>query len=147
MMTIASGTFTAVDMGDAVIRSAGVNAACLMRINFVGIGRFAIALSADSVMGLSKVKHTNERIQLHSQMMALNQAKVFYQEESMWCEAENTYACLVKVSQKAEASLQTAIALHSQISDDIDAVRDGLGKLTETDPALASTLLDQLLFE
>ena len=44
MMTVASGTFTAVDIADAAIRSGGFNAVCLLRVNFVDIGRFAIAI-------------------------------------------------------------------------------------------------------
>ena len=147
MMTIAAGTFTAVDMGDAVIRSAGVNSACLLRINFVGVGRFAIALSADCVMGLSKAKYTNDRMQVYTQMLALNQAKVFYKEESMWCEAESTYACLISASQNAEASMQTVMALHREIAETIEDVGEDLEKLAETDPTLASTLLGQFLFE
>lgn len=56
MVTVASGTFTAVDTVDAAVRAAikngGINAGFLVdfavRINFVGIGRFVIACKADS---------------------------------------------------------------------------------------------------
>lgn len=147
MMTIASGTFTAVDMGDAIIRSGGLNATCILQVNFVGIGRFAIALSADTGMGLIKTKRTSDRMQIYTQMIALSETKVFYKEEAMWCDAENTYACLTMVSQSAEASLHTAAVLHSQIADDIDAVGIELENLSASDPALASSLLDRLLFD
>ena len=56
MVTIASGTFTAVDTVDAAVRSViknrGINAGFVvdfaLRINIVGIGRFIIACKADS---------------------------------------------------------------------------------------------------
>lgn len=146
MITIASGTFTTVDMGDAVIRSAGINAACLLRVNFVGVGRFAIALTADTGMGIMKTKYTSDRTQLYTQMIELCEAKVFYKAQEVWCIAENTFACLTMVSETAEASLKATVQLHSQIASDLEEIDEGLAKLTDTDPSFASSLLDQLLF-
>lgn len=145
MMTIASGAFTAVDMGDALIRSAGINASCLLRINFIGVGCFAIALSADSCMGIVNAKHISDRIQIYTQMIALSEAKVFLKEEAMWSEAEKTYDCLAATFQNAEISLQATAVLHRQIASDVEAVGDDLGKLANVDPTLASFLLEQLL--
>mgnify|MGYP005876876031 FL=1 len=62
MLTIASGTFCAVDLGDATIRSAvksGGNAQVffskfILRVNFVGIGRFTIAVGSDLYMEARK---------------------------------------------------------------------------------------------
>lgn len=55
MMTIASGTFCLVDLGDAAIRAGAKSGGDLgvffgqfiLRVNFVGIGRFALAVGAD----------------------------------------------------------------------------------------------------
>lgn len=65
MMTISSGTMEVVDMADAVIRAgakSGGNMAVfasqfVLRINYVGIGRFAIACTADVVMGARKTRY------------------------------------------------------------------------------------------
>lgn len=62
MMTIASGTFVAIDLADAAIRAAiksGMNPEAFMahfvlRVNFVGIGRFSIACATDVMMGVKK---------------------------------------------------------------------------------------------
>lgn len=62
MLTISTGTMEVLDMADAAIRAAsksGGNAAgfasqFVLRINFVGIGRFAIAASTDVAMGIKK---------------------------------------------------------------------------------------------
>lgn len=90
MMTIATGTFVAVDVADAAIRSGGFNANCILRINFVGIGRFAIAVGTDVAMGIKKSKKENERMMLRGEQLQLLNAKVFYKEADMWIEAENT---------------------------------------------------------
>lgn len=62
MMTIASGTFCLVDLGDAAIRSgieSGGNMPVffnkfILRVNFIGIGRFAVAVGADLYMEARK---------------------------------------------------------------------------------------------
>lgn len=73
MMTIATGTFTAVDMADAAIRSAVKSGGFtnpaffgnfILRVNFVGIGRFAIAVGSDVGMGIKKSKTEDEKIKL-----------------------------------------------------------------------------------
>ncbi|MBO7595975.1 MAG: hypothetical protein J6T70_02920 [Bacteroidales bacterium] len=70
MITIASGTFTIVDLADAAIRSAMKNglptnpafwASFVLCVNFIGIGRFAIALYADVSMGIRRTKLVKER--------------------------------------------------------------------------------------
>lgn len=62
MITISSGTFTAIDLTDAAIRGAvksGGNLAefgrqFILRVNFVGIGRFTMAVGGDVFMGARK---------------------------------------------------------------------------------------------
>jgi hypothetical protein len=62
MLTIATGTFTLVDLTDAAIRGAlksGGNAALfakefVLRVNFVGVGRFAVAAATDIAMGVNR---------------------------------------------------------------------------------------------
>jgi hypothetical protein len=64
MTTIASGTLSAFDAADAAIRSAlksGGNLAVfgsnfILRVNFVGIGRFAMAVGVDTYMGARKAR-------------------------------------------------------------------------------------------
>lgn len=62
MMTIASGTFCLVDVGDAAIR-AGIQSGgnlpvffgkFILRVNFVGVGRFTVAIGADLYMEARK---------------------------------------------------------------------------------------------
>ncbi len=90
MLTISASTFCAFDIADAAIRSGGINAACILRINFVGIGRFAIAIGTDIGMGIKKIKKGNERMMLRGERLQLLNAKTFYKEADMCIEAEET---------------------------------------------------------
>lgn len=62
MMTISTGTFTVVDIADAAIRAAvksnGMPQAFasnfVLRVNFVGMGRFAVACSSEVVMAMRR---------------------------------------------------------------------------------------------
>lgn len=146
MMTIAAGTFTAVDLGDAAIRSGGFNAACVLRINFVGVGRLAIAVSTDATMGAIKTKRQNDRMLISAQMIALTEAKAFYKAEAAWLTAEDTYACLLQVANNAEAAINTAKQFHTEIEHDLDGIRSSLDSIAQADQDLTGFLLDQLSF-
>lgn len=150
MLTIAAGTFTAVDIADAAIRSGGFNPACLLRVNFVGVGRFAIAIVTDVGMGIKRNNLMYERINALSQQMALLNAKVSYKcaemhlaeqemhesEELMWISAQSTEDTLNEVYQIAEESviyiseslveIQKNFEKISQYRDTIDVHNKGL---------------------
>jgi hypothetical protein len=98
MLTIATSTFTLVDIADAAIRGAiksGGNSALLarefiLRVNFVGIGRFAITVGTDIVMGVKKSKLRNERMAVYSEQLHLLNAKVYYHQADAWIATETT---------------------------------------------------------
>ena len=60
---------------------------------------------------------------------------------------DEDYVCLSLLSQSAQNSLQISANLHTQIEETLDDVAPCLRKLADTDSLLASSLLDQLLFE
>lgn len=98
MITISSGTFTVVDIVDAAIRGgikSGGNSVIyakefLLRVNFVGVGRFAIAVSTDLSMGVKRNSLRNERMLIMSEQLHLKNAQVFYKQSEMWIAAEKT---------------------------------------------------------
>src|SRR5690606_40294205 len=69
ILTIATGTFTAVDLADAAIRAgmkSGGNLATfgvqlVLRVNFIGIGRFAFAVYSDVSMGAQRGSRSEGR--------------------------------------------------------------------------------------
>lgn len=88
MLTIASGVLVAVDLADASIRS-GVKHKfnvydplfykdLIVRVNFVGIGRFTIALGSDIYMGIQLSDQREKRAELLHKKIVLMQAHNVY---------------------------------------------------------------------
>ena len=134
MMTIATGTFTAIDTLDAVIEGA-INSKAnwaefgrqvVLRLNFVGIGRFVIALGTDAFMGLRKGKKSRERMLLKAESLYLLEAKIYYGETLMWSAVKDA-------NQSVDSLCETFQQLSVQIEDDMKAVRGSLTAISEID--------------
>lgn len=138
MITISSGTFTAVDTLDAVIRGAisGAKAGpgfwaefgrqVVLRLNFVGIGRFTIALGTDTFMGLRKGKKSRERMLLKAESLYLLEAKMYYGDQLMWTavkDAGQSVDCLFEAMQK----------LTAQITEDMKAAQGSIREIENVD--------------
>ena len=54
MLTISTVALEVLDLADATLRSGGNLGMFILRVNFVGVGRFAVAGSADILMGIKK---------------------------------------------------------------------------------------------
>lgn len=115
MLTIATGTFTLIDMADAAIRG-GIKSAgnpamfakeFILHVNFVGVGRFAIAVGTDVSMGMKREKLRNERIAIFSEQLHLMNAKVYYMQANVWLAAETT----AKTIYEAEEMMEKAVII------------------------------------
>lgn len=117
MLTIATGTFTAIDLGDAAIRAARKSGGhylafagqLLLRVNFVGVGRFAIAVGTDINMGIKQHKHRNERIAIFSEQLHLMNSKVFYLQADSWIAAETTEKTINEALRKMDETTKMFI--------------------------------------
>ena len=86
MLTISSGSFMAFDMADAAIRGAIKSAGSIpvfftqfvLRVNFVGVGRFAIAIGFDASMETKKRKLEAQRSSIKTQIIYYKDAKIYY---------------------------------------------------------------------
>lgn len=140
MLTISTGTFVAVDVADAAIRSGGFNAACILRINFVGVGRFAVAVGIDVGMGVKKQKKQSERMHLTTEQIQLMNAKVYYKEADMWIEAESA-GCSVNEAYKMIApSIQHALESRSTICAELSSISQSMQKKREEDSLIKAFL-------
>lgn len=139
MLTIATGTFTLVDMIDAAIRGAvksGGNTAVfakefLLRVNFVGIGRFAIAVGTDATMGMKQNKLRNERMAINSEQLHLRNAKVYYLQADAWIAAETAEKAINEAVEKMEETTKFFIdawEVNRQSMDNIGEYREGIKK-------------------
>jgi len=155
MMTIATGTFTAIDLADAgiraVIKSGGFNAATLgnfiLRVNFVGVGRFAIAVGTDVGMGIKKANKENERIKLIGEQLQLLNAKIYYKQADMWIEAEKTEKALREVYIIMDKTAIEFVESWNEFIDKSKSITDSAGNIKQNNPELAVELLDILEYE
>lgn len=134
MMTIATGTFTAIDTLDAVIEGA-INSKAnwaefgrqmVLRLNFVGIGRFTITLGTDAFMGLRKGKKSRERMLLKAESLYLMEAKMYYGENLMWSAVKDA-------NESVDSLFEAMQRLSVQVAYDLHAVQDSIGSIEEID--------------
>lgn len=153
MMTISTGTLVAVDIADAAIRSAtnpnSISAPTfvanmILRVNFVGIGRFAIAVATDVSMGVKLKKAHKERIAVTNEKINLLGAKTYYKVSNMWITAEETGISI----EEAMESMKVAIIESANAIKDIDeafiTIDESLENIAKNDKEFAQELLDIL---
>lgn len=165
MLTISTSTFMAFDIADAVIRSGGFNAACILRINFVGVGRFAVAIGTDIGMGIKKSKKQRERSAAMSEYISLANVKIYYRKADLLCsEADlyeqeaNMHSAQKGIWQEVQYNTETMEQLYEQISktcqyhlqaisqmdecmDDIEVLMPNIDK---ANPGLKGKMLERL---
>ncbi len=151
MLTIATGTFTAMDLVDAAVRAApnSVDPATFIanmavRVNFVGLGRCVVAISTDIKMGVQRSKHRNERIALYSQQIHLLGAKVFYKEADMWIAAESVEKTLEESYVLLEKSVVYFFDSWKEIEEDVKKIDGYIPKIEEKNAGLLQELDDIL---
>lgn len=149
MLTISTGTMTAVDLADAAIRSAikcGGNPAALasgfiLRINFVGIGRFAIAVVSDIKMGVERQKLISERILVLNQRVRLYNAKTYYRQAEMWVAMDDTMRSIDELYDMVDGSKDKLLGYFAEIERGINSICDDLGSIDTHNKGLSDDIL------
>lgn len=137
MLTVSTGTFTAIDLGDAAIRglsqSKGNKAIFLkefvLHVNFAGVGRFSVAVGTDVVMGMKQQKLRNERIAILSEQLHLMNSKIYYSQAGAWLAAETTEKTINEVLGKMEETTRyfhDAWKENEKSLENISAYRKGI---------------------
>lgn len=149
MITIESGAFTAVDLADAAIRSAIKNGFSpnplfwkdfVLRVNFVGAGRFVIAVATDVGMGIKRQSLINERMQYKSQKIILQTAKLYYLQEGMWIEAVDTEKAINEMYTAAEFSIVYFLESVEQINNSIESIGNNATLAENNNPGLINDI-------
>ena len=106
MLTISTGTMVAIDMADAAIRSGVKNGFnvynpklyvdFVLHLNFVGIGRCAVAIGTDIVMGVKLTHVESERLQMMAVQPCFNNVVLYYKNAHMWESAWNASEEMLK---------------------------------------------------
>lgn len=162
MLTIAHGTFTAIDLSDAAIRagikairdeaaaggaSGGAIAAStfgkdfILRVNFVGVGRLGIAVFSDMRMGWQLNGKVDDRLTLECQQLGLLHAKIYYKQSSMWIAAENAQNAVYQMTFVAQQAVAYHVASIEAMRSDIQSIESHAGYI----PAEFSSELSDIL--
>lgn len=155
MMTIATGTFTVVDLADAAIETAvrkpeacsnpaSFFSAMILRVNFVGIGRFAIAITTDVGMGIKWSSRRKERIMLCNEQLQLIDAKMYYKLSNMWIAAEETGKTIEEAFVVMEDSIQKYSDAVSDICGSFDSINESIDEIVDKNPDFAKKMLEVL---
>lgn len=174
MLTISTGTMTAIDLADAAIESAiksgGVNNPAfiynmIVKVNFVGVGRFAVAVGSDVSMGVKKGKAKREYNQVMSQVICLSNAKMYYMnanlmceysdlhkkeaqmhnaEMNMWIEVEKTKESIDELYQQAEKVGKFYIRTINEMNDSYERIGQLIPDVEKKNPGLISEMLRRL---
>ena len=124
MLTISLGTFEVIDIADAVIESAirsggfGPEFAknMIVKVNFVGIGRFAIAIYSDIKMGVERNKAVKEVIKLLDEQLSCYNAASASNLKSLLQELEDNSAYVVESRERISDNQDKAVELIRQIN-------------------------------
>jgi len=153
MLTISTGTFTAIDTLDAVIEGA-INSKAnwvefgrqtLLRLNFVGIGRFTISLGSEAVMCYKKGKKTKEQFKLQNECLYLMGAKMYHGEALVWTaakDADESVAAFFEVMNDVSAKIYIDMAATKKKLNEIKQL--DVASVDKKNPGLTDELLDAL---
>lgn len=150
MITIESGTFTAIDLADAAIRSAieagppttpAFWSKFILKVNFVGIGRFVIAVGTDVGMGIKRQKLIKERMQYNAENNMLQVCKLYYLQEDMWIEVVDTEKAINDMCSTAEKSMIYFAESWDDIKDNLEKIQQiDIVEVEKRNPGLISDL-------
>ena len=144
MITIATSTFTAVDIADAAMRSAiksggditAFLSGFVVRVNFVGVGRMAVAVGTDAYMGVKRGKKLNERIGIYNEQLYLYNAKIFYKQAEVWIEAENTAKAVMELCALSDSSIEYFLDSMHEIQDSLKRISTYVPGMKTNNPGL-----------
>lgn len=152
MVTIATGTFTVVDMGDAAIRAGSKSGGALplfftefvLHVNFVGVGRFAVAVGTDVSMGVKRSKARNELMRVYCEQLHYMNAKIFYAQAGMWVAAESTQQTINEAFVMMEQAVKRFEDTIKENSDSLTKIGLYAHDIDQTNPGMKQDILKEL---
>ena len=145
MLSISMGTFVAFDLADAAIRSA-IEAGppnsptfwskFILRVNFVGIGRFSIAIVTDAGMGIKKTNLEYKKMLMQLESSELQIAQVFYYQRNMWVKVEELDLAFEELNEQIRDSYVCFLNTYKDINDSIERIGLNVEKLKAKNPDL-----------
>ncbi len=152
MITIASGSFVIYDVGDAALRAAvasqGNNVTFfsqfLVRINFVGLGRFVIAIGKDLAMGFKTTTLENEKSSLKTKLLYYKEAKLYYRIGNTWGLVDETSKVLDNLERIILCAENFFMDSIESMNNDSIVINGNAEKFKENNKELVNDLLNIL---
>ena len=116
----------------------------LLRVNFVGVGRLAIAVTSDVGMGISRSVKRSQRIKLQEEQILLLGAKVYYKQAGMWIAAENTGETLEEAYNMMEKTTEIFARSVDDVKDSLNNIGEMVPAIEEKNPGLIDDITDIL---
>ena len=116
----------------------------ILSVNFVGIGRFAIAVGTDVGMGVKRQHLIKERMQYKAEDGMLQIAKLFYMQEGMWIEAVDTEKAIQELTETTEKTMLYYIESCDDISESIENIGNTAIEAEKRNPGLINEMKDIL---
>lgn len=160
MLTIATGTFTTIDLAGAAIEGYQKGGApviggvpnplffkeFVLRVNFVGIGRFAIAVGTDIGMGVKRKKLINERIECNAKIIRYTNSKIYYLVESNWILAKDLEECMQNLYKEVENCVNQISSDYAAIQEDIKIFGEKVNKIEKLRPGVRERLKERAIW-
>ena len=153
MLTISTGVFTAIDQVDAIVEGA-INSKgswaefgrqVLMRVNFVGLGRFTVSLGSETILLFRKSKNKKEEMKLLVEALYLNETKLYYGEKLYWTAIKDLEISLKNLYNTFDEISKQIMEDRISISNDIDKIKNiEFDKIEENNPGLLDEILEEL---
>lgn len=126
MLTISTGTFLAIDLLDAGIRSGGNLGAFILRVNFVNIGRFTLSCYSEYKMEREKRKIEKDISEIYSQQLSLSNVKLSYNIVGMWISTKEAVEKIDKLSYSIQNSISYIENSNNELKENMDKIGNSI---------------------
>ena len=131
----------------------------VLRVNFIGVGRFAIAVKSDVKMGKERNIAERERIAVYDALLSLTNAKLYYRqvelleetrqvvekEQEMWTAARNAAEAINATYEAVDFSLKYHAAYWVEVVNPQQDIPSG-SEIEIHNPGLRDELLKVLKY-
>ena len=105
----------------------------ILKVNFVGVGRFAVAVGTDVMMGVSRAAKRSKRIEIVNQQIALTGAKIYYKQAEVWIAAENTDKAIEEMYERAANAVTYYSESITEMTENMKVVSEKMAVVAKDD--------------
>lgn len=156
MMSVSLGVFAAANVTANAVRSAAKGGAfylpkfifdMALKVNIVGVGRFAVNLKSDLDVKAEREELRDERIRLCGELLSQNNARVYYRQAGMWKSAEDTVKTLSEASLAAEMAVRLYEKSINEMTEDLESAGAVISRLEKNEKGFLNELDEILKYE